>query len=454
MSTPDKHQGQEKKKYRDLGDFGTAVKDALTLPRPVRWIRSTIAVSLWGALITQVLVFDFVGRAIAAFPNLEPLLRFRFLIILVLAAVILLSLRNRYLLLFAGYIAFFPLVVLVWLLPRTLIHNWIVVVAFWPAIYSFFSTFRISFCLWVAAVVSCFGILLFDSPATIATGMAILGTYFVTHYGRRVRTAFSSKTGFAALTPMVRGVWNNSLDAARLPIDAESGSQEYQQQVGQRLVNIYLTTSMLYSIGEKLRVVIRANKLDLYLVSSFVYTFVLTIVIFAFQYLGLQRLAPEHFSGASDAGLLEFFGYSLSTALNAGISRIVPATLTAQMLSYAELMAMLSLAILFVFMLFTSIRERHRQDLDEVVQELGGASERMGTFLLENHDLTIAAADQFLLQFNPLIARWILKLRYGEDRAKEIPGFLDDEPGDDSNDKGSTDETAALARPPSDKATK
>src|SRR5690606_1966566 len=128
---------------------------------------------------------------------------------------------------------------------------------------------------------------------------------------------------------------------------------------------------------------------------------------------GIHRLEPDHFMTATDAGLLDFVGYSLSTALNAGISPIVPATLLAQMLSYVEVVFMLLIAVLFVFVLFTSARERHRQDLDEVVSEIGGVSDRMGTFLLEHHDLTVAAADQYLLQVNPLLARWALKIMYG-----------------------------------------
>lgn len=432
MSIVDKHQGQKMKQYRDLNDVGTAVKDALTLPRPVRWIRSIIAVTLWGAIITQVLVFDFVGPAIAAYPTLGTWFQFRFLIFLILAAAILLSLRNRYLFLFAGYITFFPLVLLIWLLPRTLIKNWVLVAAFWPAIHFLFRNFRASLFLWVTAIASCLGILIFDSQAIIATSMMVLGAYFFMHYGGKVRIAFSSKTGFAELAEMVHRIWNSGLDAERTPINAEPDSQEYQQRLAQRLVNIYLLASILHFIGEKLRMVVHTNKVDLYLLSSFVYTFILTIVIFSFQYLGLQHLEPEQFSGTSDGGLLEFVGYSLSTGLSAGISRIVPEMLTAQMFSYGELISMISLAILFVFMLFTSIRERHRKDLDNVVQEIGLVSEERGAFLRANHNLTVAAADQFLLRINPVLARWMLKLLHGDDRAREIPGFLDDEPGDDS----------------------
>jgi hypothetical protein len=200
------------------------------------------------------------------------------------------------LLLFVGYIAFFPLVLVVWILPRTIFRKWVVVLAFWPAIYSFFNTFRISFCLWVSAVVSCFGIALFADTLLIATCMAILAAYFLTHYTRRVYTAFSSTTGFAALTPMVHNFWQRTVEAERSPIDAKPNSEDYNRKFGQRLVNLYLTTTVLYLVGEKLRAVIRTKKLDLYLVCSFVYTFLMTIAVFAFQYLGLHRIASVHFS--------------------------------------------------------------------------------------------------------------------------------------------------------------
>ena len=434
---------KDKNSKKSLGEFSTTVKEAITLPLVVRLIRNLFAVSIWGALFIHAFIFELTGPAIAVIPQIEPLIQFRFLVFLGIATLVVLSLWNRYLFLFVDYITFFPLVVLFWVLPRTVFRNWLIVLAFWPAIHSFFSTLKVSFLLLVAAVVSCFGVALFTDVAIITICLGMLVVYLVRHYVRRVHTAFSSKTSFAALTPMFQNVWEGIADQEQTPIEEEPGSDGYKRKFGQRLLNLYFFTTCLYIVGKKLRTVIRTKVLDLYLVCSFVYTFLLTVVVFTFVFLGINRLEPSHFSSASEAGVFEFLGYSLSTAMNAGISPIAAKTLLAQMFSYAEMFFILLLPVLLVFVLFTSARERYRQDLDEIVGEISGVSDRLGQFLLQNHDLTLAAADQYLLQMNPLLARWALKVLYGEERAKAIPGFIDDE----TDEVVGSNETPSIEKP-------
>src|SRR5690606_28296113 len=100
------------------------------------------------------------------------------------------------------------------------------------------------------------------------------------------------------------------------PLPDDPDSKEYKQVLGQRLLNLYLSTSLLFVIGEKLRAVLRTKKLDIYLVSTIACTFTLTVVIFGFEFFALQRLEPASFSGVSNPPyLLPFVAFSFANSV-------------------------------------------------------------------------------------------------------------------------------------------
>jgi hypothetical protein len=84
----------------------------------------------------------------------------------------------------------------------------------------------------------------------------------------------------------------------------------------------------------------------------------------------------------------------------------------------------LRIVVLLVFVVLTSIRERYKQDLDGVVSELRAVSDRIGGLLEANYQLTIAAAEAWLLQFEPTVVKWLVELRHGQDHAQEVAAMI------------------------------
>ena len=121
---------------------------------------------------------------------------FRFLIMLGLISASLLVLGTRRFILFFGYIVFYPFVVLLWHLPKMIFKNWVLLVAFAPAIYSTVIAFKWRFALFAAALV-CGAIILWnDSKLTVIGAMLYLGFDLVLHFVRRFNVAFSPDTVF------------------------------------------------------------------------------------------------------------------------------------------------------------------------------------------------------------------------------------------------------------------
>jgi len=399
----------------------TPVKVA-RLPVPIRWIRELLAIALWSLAFTQLLILDVVGHLSTTAPSLETALRYRFLFILGIVALLWLLLGNRLFMSFVGYVIAYPFVVVFWIIPKMIFRNWAVVVAFSPAIHSIITTFRYSFILFSAAVISSFAICLVADSWSIISCMAFLALYLILHFARRFRVAFSPSTAFADLGGGIRHLWVGMKEKmlTKPPDGLDPQSTEYKQKFGQGLLSIYMTATALYVLGERLREVMNSRKLDLYFVASLLYTFFLTFFVFALEYFGLERIVPGSFAGSPQPGLFEFLGLSFSTLMTSDISPLKPISGLAQLASYVQLFGSLLIIVLLVFVVLTSIRERYRQDLDAVVNELRAASETTGSFLESNWELTIAGAEAALLEFNPVVTKWFLNLRYGDKRAQEI----------------------------------
>ncbi len=397
-------------------------KRPFRLPAAIWWLREIAAIAVWGAAATQLLIFDLAGYIAKRVPVLTLPVRFRLLVVLGVLSILWLILRGQRFTLIVGYVLAYPFVLLFWRLPRLLFRNWPVVVAFSPAIHSLLHTFKSSFVLSSAALIAAFLICLASSRLVIGLCMAFLAFYLSRHFFRRFRIAFSPSTVFADFSSAIRTTWEQIRHSALAqPADgAEPGTEDYKQKFGQNVLLTYVVSTTLYVLGVRLRSVVASRKLDLYFLASLLYTFLLTAFVFGLEYTGLERVMPGSFTGVQQPSVLDFLGLSFSTLMTSDVSPLRASTKLAQAGLYVQLFGSLLIVVLLAFVILTSIRERYRQDLDEVVTELGTVSETVGRFLEKNFDLTVAAAEAFLLDSSPVVTRWLLSLRYGDERAREM----------------------------------
>ena len=396
--------------------------EKVSLPRPIRLMREVLALSVWALLFVQLLVFDITGYISGRSATLDLIVRYRFLALLVVIAILWLLLGNRKFLHFCGYILVYPFVVVCWHVPRLLFKNWAIVVAFSPAVYSILNSFKASFIIFVTAFLSSFLIVLAPYKLVVGVSMFVLAVYLAYHFIRRFRVAFSPSTVFADAAGAIGKAWESIKDSnlSRRPEELDPESDEYRQKLGQNLLTLYMMTTGLWFFGERLQEVMNSRKLDIYFLASLLYTFMLTAVLFALEYLGLEHLFPGSFVGVQHPGLLDFLGLSFGTLMTSDISPLKPASGIAQISMYVQLFGSLLIIVLLVFVILTSIRERYRQDLDCVISEMRAASDSIGALLESNYELTIAGLEAWLFEFNPAITKWFLKLRHGEKRAKQI----------------------------------
>ena len=151
-----------------------------------------------------------------------------------------------------------------------------------------------------------------------------------------------------------------------------------------------------------------------------IYTILLTVLIFAIAYFGIERMTPGSFQGVSSPTLFHFIGFSFSNLMTSGTAPMIASSNLAQVISKVQLLTTLLIMVLFISVILTTIRKRYKQDFNGIIDELRIASDDASKYLEDNYDLTVAAAEAWLLEFNPIAIKWALKIRYGEERAKKM----------------------------------
>jgi hypothetical protein len=115
--------------------------------------------------------------------------------------------------------------------------------------------------------------------------------------------------------------------------------------------------------ARKLQEVFDSRKTDLYFLGALLYTFLITLILFAFEYFALYKIQPTSFTGSGTKSFWTFFLFSFNALVHSGFASITPSSNLAFLLTNVELLAGIVIFIILVFVLLTSNRERYRQDL-------------------------------------------------------------------------------------------
>ncbi|MEK6788644.1 MAG: hypothetical protein AABY68_06805 [Pseudomonadota bacterium] len=384
--------------------------------------RECIAIGLWASVFAEVFVTDIGEIVIDYYPRAQFIFDYALLVILSIMAASWLALGNRIFLKTFGYIFSYPFVVIIWKLPRLFFKNWAVAIAFLPAIHQFISTFKANFIVgvgvFIAATLVCMAP---NDNQIIPISMIVVGLHLVNHFYKKLKSAYSSVTIFTVLS----GSMSKAIDKFELHLEndkpeGDQSSDEYKRKLGNSLLQIYIFTTLLHFSIIRIREVISSRTMDLYFLSSLIWTFMLSAFSFGVIYFGLHRINDGNFINANDAGFWDFIGYSFSTLMTSSISTIAPATSLAQILTYVQLFVSLLLIILLVFIILTSIREKYKKDLDDLLIGLEDAHDKSRRYVEANFELTADALESVLIEKNEQIMEFLLGVKYGKPKAESM----------------------------------
>jgi len=116
--------------------------------------------------------------------------------------------------------------------------------------------------------------------------------------------------------------------------------------------------------------IVRSRKIDLCLILWWIWSYIVTVFTYSILYLGLFKLAPTSFQGASTYSYWSFLGFSFGKLAPSSVSTIQPVGTVAQLMCYSEIVCSLVILVILFFVLLTAARERYKNVVEEIVAEL------------------------------------------------------------------------------------
>lgn len=300
----------------------------------------------------------------------------------------------------------YPLVLLLWRIPKLLFRNWALLVIFAPAIESVLFTLKWRFAFGSLAILAALGIVLMHERGLLIIFMSVLILYLFVHYVLRIRVAFRPNAVFADVAKVMTSMWRESVKIyKRKDYEAHSGAGpqgvEYEKKRVENLKQLYLNNLIWEFFATKLNETVSSRRTDLYFIVAVLYSFLLTVTIFGFEYYGLSKVDPGSFQVPPHSSIWSFILFSFNVIMTTEFSRIVPVSDTALSLATLELFAGVITLVFFVYVLLTSSRERYREDLRNLALGLTQSSKEIERFLEKSLKMRLIDAEDKIIEHDP-----------------------------------------------------
>jgi hypothetical protein len=377
------------------------------------YVRECLAIAIWFLIFIKVFVYDVDLLIVDKVPWLQRLYPYKFFLLIGFMALVWITLGTKRTWKTIGYIAAYPLILLLWRIPKQIFKNWALLIVFLPAIESVILTVKWRFILGSLTMLAALGICLSRKPGIVIGCMAVLLLYLSYHYILRLRVAFRPTSVFADIGPTVEGMWRSSISTykgnefkARSAPDAKPS--DYPKKHIQNIKDLYLSNLFWAHVAKKLDQAVSTRRTDVYFIVALIYSFVLTVTVFGFQYLALFKLDPSSFNNAEQASFWSFLLFSFNAILHTGFATVVPASGPALLWANLELVAGLIIGLCLVFILLTSSRERYRQDVKGVADKLSASAKQIERFLEKKLRMRLIDAEAKLIAEDPSFSQMLL----------------------------------------------
>ena len=366
-------------------------------------LREIVALAIWLLIITKLFVYDVDLLLVQRFGWLQRFYPYKFFFIIAVVAVVWLILGGKYARKIILFIAAYP-IILLWRLTVIAFKNWATLLLFAPALESMVRTFKWRFILSSFAILAALGIALLIRPVALMICMGVVGVYLISHYTFRLRGAYRQESIFASVAPTIGLLWESTIKTfkdAEAKVPSNEESSEAKKQRVNNLKTLY-SASLLYTyVAGKLRQSVASRRTDLYFLVALVYTFILTVIAFGFEYWALFKINPSSFQVSRGVSGWAFFLFSFNAMLHTSFATIVPSAGVALLFANLELVAGIVIGLFLVFILLTSQRERYRQDLSTVIDGLVLNATQIEGFLLKELGLQLVDVEVRIIEEDP-----------------------------------------------------
>jgi len=378
--------------------------------------REFCAIIFWCYLVSKLAVFDFDTYIITKyFPNLASVLYYKLFLFAAMISILWLALGKKRFPQFVLYIIVYPIIILIWKIPKTVFRNWSYSIVFAPSIFEFATKFRTYFIMNTFVAFSAILILTSNNQILLSISMLILATFLAFHLYLSFRKAYRS-TVFSKLNGIISKIKNRLSDTSffqKMWDDATKRNEPKsdQEEFQTRLSTLYLFYWAAEFFGDKVDHFLKSRKMDLYLIFTWFWTVFVTVTIYSLEYFSLYKILPNAFSAPFKPTYFSFLGFSFGKLAPTGVSVISPANLPAILLCYSELACTFIIFIILVFTILTAARERYKEDIYNIVKEMAEMAAILQDKFATIFNMALADAEYVLLTQNASLVNGLRKLR-------------------------------------------
>jgi hypothetical protein len=278
-----------------------------------------LGATCWGLAIVKIFVFDF-DRYIAdrLGPPFDLIVQFRFLVILGAIAVLVVVLLNQAWVLLA-YIALFPLIFVLWIIPRTLVklRSWNLILAIISLMSSWLHKFNLRFIVRVLEIITCV-VALTTSTAWVAIacacalGVALIGRYVQTIVSGVRRSKFS-RYQETLVEVATKVSFNGYIEPDLKSDEVERFTKDQLEKFANTVANGVIQVKILTFYAALLRQYRQSHAVVFLNLLSYAWLFIQSAILLALINYSVYVAAPDQFRIDGRATIPQFFYYATTS---------------------------------------------------------------------------------------------------------------------------------------------
>ncbi|MDE2038275.1 MAG: hypothetical protein KGI69_03590 [Patescibacteria group bacterium] len=376
-----------------------------------------LAPLIWIYVFVKIFVFDIDNYLVNRFfPSFASVLDFKFLILLGLLALILVTVKNKTFLKNFFYVLFYPLILILFGIPYFIFkqRSWVLAFAFINSVITFFRTFKFNVVI-LAVYLITFVLSVYSSNHSIlwgTTGILILVLTIL--YVRKFLAVFQPSMVFKTYLkffPAIRKAVPTSfaLDPTIKSLPIESLDTKQKDALITNLQQSVLYNRACLFVSKKLQIYQNSKLNYLSYSISLILLIVATVLTFGVVNFALFKIDHSLFAFSQYPITFDFFYYSFSNLFHAPPNFISAISPLSQGSIIVETIFEFLLLGLLISLFFSVKNEKYSVELNEVVKGLSSEGDSMESFIKEEYKLgTLKDAINRLIEAKAGLIRVVL----------------------------------------------
>jgi len=416
---------QEDQEQLDKGQKQTSQpkKKNSKLDAVYKVLREIVAIWCWGYVTIKLFFFDidvyFVEKF---FPSYMWVITYRFFIIIGLASLIWVTLKNKQIILSLLFIVFYPLIIVFWRIPFFIIKNkrWNLLFAFVDSVVSFFASFKKTFITTSVFLIATVMILASSNKVLLWLSIIVLTLILLLIFFQRMISVFRQSMTYKLYGKFFSFGGNNlrnssistvSVLANEGYVGVENLEDNQIQSIVTDLQTLVLMNRVCLVVAKGLKSYQETGWRIISSVLGILLMIIYTVFSFATINYGLYKINPNYFTYLHPPTFFNFFYYSFNLLLNSTIPEIVATTSVAQIFSMVQAFFALFLVLIFVTLVFTFRSQREMVEINVAIDNLSEEGKVMENFIRDHYKLeTIEVAIKFLETLKAVFVKWLYQM--------------------------------------------